>query len=604
MPVATAQRISAQAANGDKVAALRSPTLECALQPIVDIAGGRVQGHESLMRGYERFGFSSPLDLLDAAHRDNDLRTVERQIIGRAIDRYATLSGGMAGTLFVNVDSRLLADFASDVPWLLARLATAGQVASSLCLELSERFDNSAVPDIEDLIRTLKQAGFKLAIDDFGTGFSGLKLLCAQPVDYVKIDGYFVRDIDTVPRKRQVLRQAVQTAHALGSRVIAEGVETEAEFRVCRDLGCDLVQGYFVARPTMDLTQLRLVYPQLVKAGPVHKDHVSLDSMLIRAQIEQVPAARESDDIEQVFTLFRDAPHRSFFPVVAANGEPRGVINEHHVKAMIYHPFGRDLQKNHIYQRGIAHFTTPAPVADIDTPAADLLKIFTGTDGSDCVILTENRHYAGILSSASLLKIIHEKQLKTAQDQNPLTGLPGNRAIRDYVAAAALDEGVERALCYCDFDNFKPFNDRYGFQTGDRAITLFADLLRRHFPGEDVFLAHIGGDDFFVGARGDAVVDLRTTLAGLLEDFRREAQTFYQPEHVQAGFVTGLGRDGVPRIFPLMRCSAAVLVLQRGALLVEAADISTMIAEIKTRSKQSADGIVFDHVPPVTALAV
>jgi PleD family two-component response regulator len=106
---------------------------------------------------------------------------------------------------------------------------------------------------------------------------------------------------------------------------------------------------------------------------------------------------------------------------------------------------------------------TDAPIADINTPAEQMLKIFADMDGSDCVILTENLRYAGVFSTSSLLKIINEKQLKTARDQNPLTSLPGNRSIRDYVQDAIRDGSGTRFFCYCDFDNFKPFNDRYGF---------------------------------------------------------------------------------------------------------------------------------------------
>jgi diguanylate cyclase (GGDEF)-like protein len=83
-----------------------------------------------------------------------------------------------------------------------------------------------------------------------------------------------------------------------------------------------------------------------------------------------------------------------------------------------------------------------------------------------------------------------------------LTGLPGNRAIRDYVQGAVLDADEARTFCYCDFDSFKPFNDHYGFQKGDLAISLFAALMRRHFIGEEKFLGHVGGDDFFIGVSG------------------------------------------------------------------------------------------------------
>lgn len=230
-----------------------------------------------------------------------------------------------------------------------------------------------------------------------------------------------------------------------------------------------------------------------------------------------------------------------------ANGEPRGILHEYHVKEMIYHPFGRDLLKNRIYQRRISHFVTPAPIADLDTPADEMLKIFAGMDGSDCVILTENMRYAGILSASSLLKIINEKQLKMAQEQNPLTGLPGNRAIRDYVQHAILDGDEARYFCYCDFDDFKPFNDTYGFQKGDLAITLFAALLRRHFIGEEKFLGHVGGDDFFVGVSGFTEEEIRAVLMRLVDDFRLDVRQLYTPEHQAAGGISGHGRDGLAR---------------------------------------------------------
>ncbi|MBP2235212.1 diguanylate cyclase (GGDEF)-like protein [Sinorhizobium kostiense] len=382
-------------------------------------------------------------------------------------------------------------------------------------------------------------------------------------------------------------------AHVLGTRVIAEGVETEAEFLVCRDLGCDLMQGYFIARPTTHMAELQPAYPH-VDGGGVRRHSSTLDSILIRKEIEQLPAVRESDDLDAVFDHFRLNPRQPFFPVLNANGEPRGILPEYHVKEMIYHPFGRDLLKNRIYQRRISHFVTPAPIADLDTPADEMLKIFAGMDGSDCVILTENMRYAGILSAASLLKIINEKQLKTAQEQNPLTGLPGNRAIRDYVQHAILDGDETRYFCYCDFDDFKPFNDTYGFQKGDLAITLFAALLRRHFIGEEKFLGHVGGDDFFVGASGLDEEEIRAVLLRLINEFRPDVRQLYSPEHQSAGCISGYGRDGSARDFPLMRCSIAVLTLPEGFILSDSQTVSKRIAEIKARAKASKDGLVVE----------
>ncbi|MDK1384679.1 EAL domain-containing protein [Sinorhizobium sp. 8-89] len=594
MSVAPAEILSLRRFGDEQIVTLAKLVIENAFQPIVEATTGAVFGYESLMRGFQRLGFASPLELLDKAEEVGQLLALEHLINSRAVAAFATIPDFSARTLFLNFDSRLVGGEDDIVERLVNHLKRANIAPSSLCFELSERFDSGKMPDFSALVRQLRLAGFKLAIDDFGAGFNGLKLLCDQPVDYVKIDRHFISGIERDPRKRHLVRHTVNTAHVLGTRVIAEGVETEAEFLACRDLGCDLVQGYFIARPTTHLSELQPAYPHLELSGAARRSSATLDSILIRKQIEQLPAVRESDELESAFDLFRVNPRQPFFPVLNANGEPRGILHEYHVKEMIYHPFGRDLLKNRIYQRRISHFVSPAPIADLDTPADEMLKIFAGMDGSDCVILTENMRYAGILSASSLLKIINEKQLKMAQEQNPLTGLPGNRAIRDYVQDAILDGDETRYFCYCDFDDFKPFNDTYGFQKGDLAITLFAALLRRHFIGEEKFLGHVGGDDFFVGVSGWTDQEIRSVLTRLAEDFRSDVRQLYSAEHQAEGRISGYGRDGVSKNFPLMRCSIAVLVLPQGFILSDTQTVSARIAEIKARAKESESGLVFE----------
>jgi EAL domain-containing protein (putative c-di-GMP-specific phosphodiesterase class I)/GGDEF domain-containing protein len=577
----------------DQLVTLAKLAIETAFQPVVEAASGATFGYESLMRGYDRLGFQSPLELLDKAHDVNQLLELEQMINSRAFAEFGGLPGYNQRMLFINMDARLIGLGSDIVERLTNHLTKAGIRPSSICFELSERFDNAQDPTFSELIKKLRHSGFKLAIDDFGVGFNGLKLLCDYATDYVKIDRHFVSKLDSTPRKRHIVKQIVQTAHMLGARIIAEGVETEAEFVICRELGCDLVQGYFIARPTTHFGELQDSYPHLEQAGSLRRQTTTLDSILIRAQVQRLPAVRENDDLDKVFELFRNNPQQSFFPILGANDEPRGVLHEHHVKGRIYHPFGRDLLKNRIYQRGIAHFVTEAPIADINTPAEQMLKIFAGMNGSDCVILTENLRYAGVLSASSLLKIINEKLLKTAQDQNPLTSLPGNRSIRDYVQDVMRDGSDARYFCYFDFDNFKPFNDHYGFQKGDLAIALFASLLRHHFVGEDKFLGHVGGDDFFVGITGGTRGELEPVLTQLLLDFSVKVCELYSPEDCAAGVILAHDRTGDERLFPLMRCSVAVLEIAQGHMQVDVNRVSASIAAIKASAKESVAGLVF-----------
>ncbi|MCP8897096.1 GGDEF domain-containing protein [Shinella daejeonensis] len=584
-----------------EIVTLAKPVIAAGFQPIVEAATGAVFGYESLMQGFEKLGFRSPVDLLDSAHEAGQLGALEQMVNSRALAAFAALPDFRSRTLFLNLDSRLVGEGLGLVERLSGHLLRAGIPASSLCFEISERFENAGLTGFSRLLQALRMAGFKLAIDDFGVGHSGLKLLCDHPVDYLKIDRHFISGIATDARKRHLVRNTVNAAHVLGIRVVAEGVETEAELVAAREAGCDLIQGWFVSRPVADYSALRPVYAQVARAGGARHSSSTLDSILIRREIEQVAVLREDDSLEAAFELFRHNPKRTFFPVLNASDEPRGILHEYQVKELSYHPFGRDLIKNRLYRKGLSHFVTNAPIADLDTPAEQLLEVFTGTGGSECVILTENLRYAGILSASSLLTIINEKRLRTAEDQNPLTGLPGNRSISDYLQDRALDGDALRCLCYFDLDNFKPFNDRYGFQQGDAALTLFASLLRRDFVGEEAFVGHIGGDDFFAGISGLPVAAAQDKLCCLLEDFRREVHALYSPEDRQAGEIHGHDRMGRETRFPLMRCSVAVLALPEGEVIGDIGRISARITALKREAKESPEGIALALFSPAAA---
>lgn len=571
--------------------------IESAFQPIVELSTGKVFGYETLMRGHDRLGFNSPLDLLDTAAEAGQLLGLEQMLAARALAKFAAVPDFTHATLFINLDGRLIEAGEQIVDRLLQQLKQADIPPSSVCFELTERFDNTSAPEFAALMTRMRQAGFKLAIDDFGVGHAEIKLLCDFPVDYLKIDRHFIAGLDTSPRKRHLVRNLVNIAHVLGVRVIAEGVEQEAECVACREAGVDMVQGWFIARPTTFVNELQSAYPSLADLGRSRRTSQSLDEILIRKQIERLPTVYEHESIDTVFELFRANPRQAFFPVLNANGEPRGIISEHHLKEFIYRPFGRDLLKNKIYERSIAHFVEGAPIIGLDANAERLMTIFANMDGSDCVILTENMRYAGVVSAASLIRVINEKQLQIAQDQNPLTSLPGNRAIRDFMLEAGRDDDQTRYFCYCDFDFFKPFNDHYGFQKGDHAITLFAALMKRYFFSQGDFLGHVGGDDFFIGLRDWNWEETQEILGRLLSDFHDDVVELYSAEDRAAGRIRGHDRNGVERDFPLLRCSIGIVELPKGLLLDDVGRIGAAIASVKAKAKDSENGLavaIFD----------
>ena len=576
--------------------ALADAVLDCAFQPIVEAQTGRTFGYESLMRGVERLGFASPPAFLDHAEAAGHLLAVERLLSDRALDKFAAIDSHAGATLFLNLDVRLIPQGGQLVAAMEARLAALGLAPSHVCFELSERFDNMSVPEFGGLVERLRRAGFKLAIDDYGAGHGELKLLCDHPIDYLKIDRHMVTGIDDNPRKRHLFKNIVAMAHALGIRVIAEGIETEGEFQACRDYGADLVQGYHAARPDVSVARLRPHYPHLAPAveaeGPRRK---AAETRLVERLVRRLPTVKESDSLDHVFHVFRQNPRQTFLPVLNANGEPRGILQEHRLKSYLYQPFGRDLLRNPTYQRSAAYFAESAPVIEIDADPEALMRIFSNMDGDDGVIMTENMRYAGVVSPAALIKI-YQRKLRRAEDQNPLTGLPGNRAVRRHIGEAVRRGGALRHLVFCDFDNFKPFNDHYGLEAGDKAISLFAALLQSHLGPLGAMIGHIGGDDFFAGLGGLGEAEVAAAVTRLGEAFRSGVRPLYGDADRQAGYIHAPNRQGELDYFPLMRCSFAILTLPETLASHDTATVSRRAATLKQAAKLSDTGLATGRV--------
>jgi len=148
----------------------------------------------------------------------------------------------------VNLSAR---QFRQDnLPALVADvIAETGIALHLLELEITE---SVAMDNPEETIlhlRRFKEMGVELAIDDFGTGYSSLSYLKLYPVNRLKIDRSFVKDLETSPDDSAIAAATISLAHALGKKVVAEGVETEGQLKFLREQQCDIVQGYYYSRP-------------------------------------------------------------------------------------------------------------------------------------------------------------------------------------------------------------------------------------------------------------------------------------------------------------------------------------------------------------------
>ena len=241
-------------------------------------------------------GFSSIAELFDAAYNDQVLHAVDLFLREKAITKFTKLEWKNQVKLFFNLDNRVLNSTDYKPGNTLNQLKFANMSQDAFCFEISERHELPQNKVVADVLNNYRAQGFKIAVDDCGAGFAGLKLLYYIRPDFIKIDRFFIQDITNDLNKRIFVSSLVNLAHILGSIVIAEGVETKQEYYSCRNIGCDLIQGYLVQRPTIDISQLKIRYDhiQALSEEEQRKDK-SGDKKLIDTQMEYIDPVLSCD---------------------------------------------------------------------------------------------------------------------------------------------------------------------------------------------------------------------------------------------------------------------------------------------------------------------
>ncbi|MBI2236834.1 MAG: EAL domain-containing protein [Magnetospirillum sp.] len=219
-------------------------------QPKQCVPSGRITGFEALVRWrHPELGIISPADFVPLAEEMRLIGRIDQFVLREACRQAATWTAtGNPVSIAVNLSGLNL--HADDLPERIAAvLAETGLPPEQLELELTE----STVLDLgtghRDVLLRLKELGVRLAIDDFGTGYSSLSYLKQLPVDTLKIDRSFIRDVARDGRDAMLVSTIIDLAHSLKVKVVAEGIEEVEQLAVLRDNECDEVQGYLIARP-------------------------------------------------------------------------------------------------------------------------------------------------------------------------------------------------------------------------------------------------------------------------------------------------------------------------------------------------------------------
>jgi EAL domain-containing protein (putative c-di-GMP-specific phosphodiesterase class I) len=233
--------------------------LDFAFQPIVCTKTGKIFAVEAFVRGTEKLGYQTISEFFNQAFKRNELYNTDLLLRSKALYKFIDIDIENI-MMFYNIDNRILFDKSYSKGNTTKILEKLELTKKSICFEINEKDNILMEKDFEKILKNYKNEGFKIALDDFGKGISSFKLLYDNNPDFLKIDDFFIRSIDSDRKKQFILKSIVSLAHQFEIKVIAKGVETLEELKLCQEYNVDCVQGYYIQKPQLYTKNLQEKY--------------------------------------------------------------------------------------------------------------------------------------------------------------------------------------------------------------------------------------------------------------------------------------------------------------------------------------------------------
>ncbi len=558
--------------------------LDYAFQPIIYSHSGKIYGVEALIRNVQNIdGLNTIDDLFNLAFNDDFLYELDLQLREKAIKKFSQIKIDNL-KLFYNLDNRIIYNKKYSQGNTAKILKEYNLNKDKICFELSEKGTAIEQNALSTMIQKYKQSDYSIAIDDFGIGVSGLKLLYFSEANIIKLDRFFVSNIDQDSKKKLFCSSIIEMAHIMGMQVVAEGVETIKEFYTCKDIGADFIQGYLVQRPTLNINEISSIYSDIITL--INEDkRANGNSSIDEEFIEPIISLKVDTSLYNLFVHFKESTKNNFVPIVDEYDNLLGIIYENDIKKISYSQYGLSLAQNKTYSSSLIKYIKPALCVEISWGIDKILEMYNlNSNDSLGIFITESNKYKGFINLNSLLTLSYKRNIEIATNQNPLTKLPGNNQIEKFIEKTLKKNQKNIThIIYFDFNNFKPFNDIYGFRQGDRAILIFSELLQKRYP-KNSFIAHIGGDDFFIGLKNYEYTEVFNLTCDIQEEFKNSAKNIYTKEDKEKGYIVSKDRFNMERKFDLLSVSCAIIEINSKSNI---SDFDNTLNILKKASKGS-----------------
>ena len=539
---------------------LKGSGLMAHYQPVFSAADGAVFGYEALARLTDAAPFSDIRQMFRAAIATGSLSALDAHCMETAIRQLDAENFDPARAyLFLNACPETLMNPEVSFHRVNALLEALNIPCERVVLEVTEESVISNYDFFRHSMNNLRAQGFKIAVDDFGCGYAGLKMLSTIEPDFLKIDRHFISNIDRAIVKFNLVQAIATACHRIGIRVVAEGIERSEELAIAIDLGLEYLQGFLLGRPSASLHNAPSIAAQL-KLSPQPESPLSATRSFIGDIVTFVEPLNPTDSIRTAFRRFMNNKTLSAIPVVKGDMVVGILSRSRFLEGQIIGSTGYGYSLNSMKKISdiMEEEFIPLEASCILQEASRKINSGPARLLNTNLVVVKDGRYQGILKVHLLLEALTEENILLAKDSNPLSGLPGNNVVQREITRR-LAQNMHFDTLYIDIDNFKPFNDHYGFAQGDFVIVTLAEIIKNALAKYDNpfnFAGHIGGDDFI--AITWPPIGLSVAQA-MISDFASRLSGFHgAADFVNSGY-TSVNRRGEVERFPLLSISIGIV---------------------------------------------
>lgn len=552
-------------------------------QPIVSLKNGELLGYEALSRISLKPCSFNVEEMFSYAEEFQCLWNLEyicrKKVLKEAKDKIGQKK------LFLNVDPNVFNDERFKAGMTLNYLKRYNISPGNIVFEVCERSDIREINLFQRAVNHYEKQNYQIAIDDFGKGYANFNRIFFLGPKYVKIDISLISNIGNDSVKSSTVEGLVKFCHSENICLIAEGIETIEELTTLVRLGVDYGQGYFIAKPEKELQEIPASIRELIiSENKTAETKPAAPNFFgnIGSICQRLGTTTCDTKAVTVFEFMQRQPEITEICVVDRDQKVCGLVTKQHIDECFGGRYGYSLYSKYtvgeLLNSDYLEVDCRMPIEMVSRLALIRPKHML----YDAIIVSDNGIYMGIVTVKDLLEASVSIQVERAMDTNPLTHLPGNIQIEQRISNNLFSKN-KFSIMYLDLDNFKSYNDVYGFENGDMMIKAVAKCMEVACKNGE-FIGHVGGDDFVIISDD---YNLEDVFRQIIDRFHLCLKALYSEEDYARGEIHSQNRRGEPETFPLASLSGALYTNEK--ISVQSInDFSYKIALTKKNSKKHA----------------